>query len=225
MSPLLAGPIGQSLTRNVLDPIPWRYADAGLLRVWDWTTAHISARITAASLSDDPVDDQFSWELHAAGGGTMQQGIDGSFADAEAAIREHVGKALPVDAGYGRFAGALATTFLAATSDTIDFGPYLGRDVVLDIRRPNGSETTFAGELGVHHYLLRLTSAGRTFAVNPAHVLAVHCDAHIDLPDPNMRAAGRVIRGDIRPGCTGRPGFLPNTIDHTGPVCPTCEEL
>ena len=92
------------VTSGTVEPIPWTFTDAPGVLQWTWLTEHFVARITGSEVDEPAAGDRrlvrtYAWEL-----GDLvrpQQGLprlivegaSAEFADAEARVREHVGKA------------------------------------------------------------------------------------------------------------------------------------
>lgn len=205
-----------------LRAIPWGFLDHALVKMWVWRTDHFDARVMADVNS-------FSWEILDliravdGEGKFLAEGRAGDFAEAERAIRETIGKSYPTKYGYSGYAGALATTFTIATGESMDFAAFNGIRSIVTVKMPNGQEQSFVGETRVVHYELHLTAlTGQTVKIQPAHILRV-------VPEGGGRARataastytgmGRMYRGTVVPGCSGKPGFMPDTIDHTGEKC------
>jgi hypothetical protein len=205
-----------------LSPIPWRYVDLDLLEVWVWETGHFEVKVTAEPNS-------FAWEV-----GDLVVSNDGQprwltggrvvdFAAAEDAVREVIGKSYPVRYGYGRFAGHLATTFVVASGQRMDLGPFHGTRALVTVRMPGGADQTFLGQCAVLHYELLLTpDTGHQVKIQPSYIVAVTGENGAKGPASSgstFTGVGRIYKGRIVHGCTGTPGFLPDTIEHAGGPC------
>lgn len=210
-----------------LAPIPWRFANTAVAQMWLWEVPEFQAKIDGARNS-------FHWELsdlvHASNGSPrfLSEGHTATFEEAERQLREAVGKSYPPRYGYRKYAGALATTFRILTGADIDFGPFEGLQTVLTVRTGNGSNVTYHGELHVRNYEITLTmSNGQTVKIQPAHiekVIGENGATRKTQEQTGYTGMGRIYRTSRpQPGCNGKPGFLPNTVDHAGPPCPVHE--
>ena len=209
------------MTLEGLVAIPWRYVDLDLLEVWLWETPHFEAKVTAEPNS-------FSWEV-----GDLVVSEDGQprwltggrttdFASAEAAIREVIGKSYPVRFGYGSYAGHLATTFVVATGRPLDLGPFHGTRALVTVRIPGGPDQSFLGQCTIKHYELMLAlDSGQQVRIQPSYIVDVTGEngATSTASGSSFAGVGRIHRGRMVHGCTGTPGFLPDTIEHAGPRC------
>lgn len=199
-------------------PIPWQYHGSEGLQMWLWQTPHFVAKIGTEAAG-------FYWtvgDLIAATGGRPRPLSDGrtsDFAAAERELRETIGKSYPAALGYRPYAGSLATTFRIAGGEYIDFGTFEGQHCVVTVALPNGTERGYSGYVKVVHYELEVTQVhGGAVLIMPSHISRV-------LKGSGRAAArlahqwtgsGRIYTGSVMRGCTGRPGFLPETIDHAG---------
>lgn len=207
-----------------LRAIPWHFIDHDLMKVWLWRSEHFEARVTADINS-------FSWDITdlvaSREGIFLTEGRSQDFNTAENEVREAIGKSYPTKYGYGVYAGALATTFAIATGERLDFGLFAGGRAVVTVRLPTGRDQSFVGSIRVHHYEIWLTpDTGSTVRIQPAHIVkvtgeggGVHAEAKT-----SWTGMGRVYRGNIPRGCNGKPGFMPDTVDHSGDVCAVHED-
>ncbi len=212
---------------DTVAPIPWRYQDSTVVRIWRWETEHFLATITAQPAS-------FAWEV-----GDLIVPVDGeprflaegqasSFAAAEADVRETIGKSYPVSLGYRAFAGALATTFTLASGARVDLGEFDGQRVAVTVGLPGGHTQTLVGHAQVVHYDLRVAPDARApVLIRPARIAAIAREGGggASAATTTHTGMGRVHRDRMRAGCSGQPGFLPDTVDHTGPPCPLHEHV
>ncbi|WP_323791664.1 hypothetical protein [Nocardioides sp.] len=205
--------------------IPWRYVDLDLLEVWLWETEHFEAKVTA-----EP--NCFAWEV-----GDLVVSNDGmprwltggravDFATAEQSIREVIGKSYPVRFGYRPYAGRLATTFLIATGERLDLGPFHGTRALVSVRMPGGADQSFLGRCSIQHYeLLLTTDSGHQVKIQPPYIVSVTGEngatARASASSSSFVGVGggRIYKGKMVNGCTGSHGFLPDTIEHDGPPC------
>lgn len=210
-----------------LAPIPWRFQDSAVARIWQWTTPHFQVTLTAEPRS-------FYWELgdlvvpNQGQPRFLAEGRAVDFATAEAEIREMVGKSYPPQLGYRVYAGALATTFTIATGERINFGEFAGQQVVVSVRLPSGADQTLVGYAAVVHFELVLDAAnGGTVKIQPAHIVRIVREgggSAGSVADTGYTGVGRMYRGQKTRTCTGIPAFLPGVIDHVSPgLCPVHE--
>ena len=227
---------------GLVEPIPWNFTDSPGILLWTWITDHFVCRISGAEVANDDDPDgrriirSYQWDVSDLM--RTQQGlprllIDGTattYEQAEAAVREHIGKCYDPRLGYRRFAGQLAFTFTLSTGERIDVTEYLGTKCSVTVLMPDGAQRTVSGDLAVEHYKWRLTSPEATLELIPEHVLRISNRSevaerataltHLD----SYSGIGRIYREEPRPGCTGRPGFMVGTVDHAGaPRCPIHE--
>jgi hypothetical protein len=222
------------------DAVPWIFTDEPGLLQWAWVTDHFMARISAVQAGVG-ADGQrlirsMHWEL--ADRMRLQQGvprllIEGdarSFDEAESALREHVAKCYDPRLGYRRYAGALAFTFELSSGERVDVSRYIGREVTVTVLQAGGERTTVRGDFDVSGYRWRVRGTDSVFDVVPEHAVSisdrsVFAQEAEELVRPaSYSGVGRIYREDPRPGCTGTPGFLSQTVDHAGrPRCPLHE--
>ncbi len=217
-----------------LNPIPWTYIDNEVLRLWSWRTPHFEARITADanSFMYEIVDYSNSDDGH---GRFLHEGRCAEFREAENSVREHIGKAYPYRYGYAPYAGRLATTFTIATGESIDFAQFGQREMTVTIMTPSGKEQSFTGRLDTLHYEVKvIPQGGKPLKIRPSYIVRVSTpgsdkpvasDAEALMGPAQYTGIGRMYRGGVEMGCTGKPGYLPNTVDHHADSCPVHESL
>lgn len=205
-----------------LPPIPWSFTDSEG-GVWLWTTEVFRAVISTVGPNG------YYWEVsHVyadANPEVVSSGSLGSFADAEFAVRETVGKAYRIEAGFRPFAGKLATTFQLANGRWLDFGPLEHARARITVRRTDGGSDVYSGLLRVNHFMIDLGTENGGMSIVPSHILDVRRDNGItpETMDSAKRPT-RITDGNVTPGCTGRHGFTPGTVDHfDAPQCPVHE--
>ena len=209
-----------------LAPIPWRYVDTELRKIWMWDSTHFEVKVTAEANS-------FYWELsdlvvaHDGEARFLAEGRSNSFATAERELREAIGKSYPAQFGYAPYAGSLATTFTLATGTRVDLGEYNGQRSVVTVRLPSGSTQTVVGYTKVVHYELHMeTGSGSLVKIQPAHIARIVREGGGGASDASTSytGMGRIYRGSPSGDCNGKAGFLPNTIDHVSTEqCPSHE--
>lgn len=207
-----------------LPVIPWRYEDLHLLRRWLWETPHFVATITneGPTFAWDIGDLIVPWQGEPR---ILAEGYAGDFTTAEREVRETVGKSYPPALGYRRYAGSLATTFTIATGERVDLGEFNGTVAVVTVRDRTGHDHTLVGHVRVVHYeLLMETTDGRHLRILPAHIIRITSETGGGPSSSTTHTGvGRLYHGHITPGCTGHPGYLPGTVDHSGETCPVHE--
>jgi hypothetical protein len=201
-----------------LAPIPWQYHGSDGLQMWLWQTPHFVAKIGTEAAG-------FYWtvgDLVAANGGRPRPLSDGrtsDYAAAERQLRETIGKSYPPALGYRSYAGSLATTFRILGGQFMDFGVFEGQHCVVSVALPDGTERGYSGYVKVVHYEVEVTQInGGAVRIMPTHISRVlrgSGGATAPLAD-QWTGSGRIYTGSVLAGCTGRPGFLPGTIDHAG---------
>ena len=201
-----------------LAPIPWQYHGSDGLQMWLWQTPHFVAKIGTEAGG-------FYWtvgDLIAATGGRPRPLSDGrtsDYAAAERQLRETIGKSYPTVLGYRPYAGSLATTFRIVGGQFIDFGKFEGQHCVVSVALPDGTERGYSGYIKVVHYEIEVTQAsGGAVRIMPTHISRVlKGSGRAAAPLAHQwTGSGRIYTGSVTAGCTGRPGFLPETIDHAG---------
>jgi hypothetical protein len=210
-----------SVTGN---PIPWTFEVNPIMRQWVWITEHFEARIITEGNS-------FVWEvgdLIISNQGLprfLGEGRAGIFTAAENAVKDLVSKAYQTKFGYRDFAGPLATTFLTSGGKTIDFGPYEGVDTCVHVALPSGEQRSYTGILKVHHFEVRIVTPSGTMRIHPPYITNVvrTTGGSGHAAGATSRVHGRIFEGNPGPSCTGMPGFITGTIDHTGELCPIHE--
>jgi hypothetical protein len=206
-----------------LTPIPWRFQDSALAQMWQWTTPHFQVTVTAEQ-------QRFYWELgdlimpNQGLPRFLAEGWTNGFDAAEREVREAVGKSYPPLLGYGAYAGALATTFTIATGERINLGEFNGQQVLVTVRLANGLDQTIVGYASVVHYELHIDPpTGGAMKIQPSHIVREGGGSGAKSNNSYL-GIGRMYRGTVTRSCTGKPGYMPNTIDHTGSPCPAHEE-
>lgn len=215
------------MTPSGLRPIPWEILTGDTDTVWTWDTPSFLVTITGNRRS-------FYWTI---GDKTSNPGaaprpfadsFASSFDEAEAGIRETIGKAYDPALGYLGYSGPLATTFTIASGEKVDLGQYVGAVVTVTVADGNGGSAEYRGTASVQHYDFVITEDdGTTLHITPSYILQVTQKAvggvlgparYLGIPQGN-----RTMEGTVTLGCTGMPGFIAGTIDHSGPPCPIHE--
>ena len=230
------------MSTGLAEPVPWTFTDSPGILLWTWITDHFVARITGTEVAndDDPegrrIIRSYGWDL--SDKIRMNQGlprllIEGnapSFEEAEALVREHVGKCYDPRLGYRRFAGPLAFTFTLSTGDRVDVAEYMGTRCAVTVLMPDRTERTVSGTFDVSSYKWRLTSPEEVFEILPEHVVRITNRSEAAerataiTRNDSYSGIGRIYREEPKPGCTGKPGFMMGTVDHAGAArCPIHE--
>lgn len=211
------------MNSHTLAPIPWTYDTSDIGTVWRWENDTFVATVTSDersfywTLSDKSADPSGDPRLFA-------ESQANSFESAERGIRETVGKAYSPLLGFRRFAGALATTFMLGTGETVDLGIYTGRKIRVTVAQRDASDEVVRGIASVEHYELLLTDGDDVLRILPSFIVDITPEG---VKTPVVSAtpkSSRTVQGRFEPGCTGRPGFLANTVEHDGAPCPLHEE-
>lgn len=225
---------------EIVTPIPWAFTDTPGLLQWSWVTEHFVARVNGTEVDAEHVDRRqvrtYAWEIsdlvrkQQGVPRLLVQGIATSFDEAEGLVREHIGKMYDPRLGYRRYSGELAFTFTLSTGQRIDVSEYIGTRCSITVLMPDRTERTVSGDLDVVHYKWRLSSPEQVLDVLPDHVLRITNRSEVAerateiTRNQTYSGIGRIYEEDPRPGCTGRPGFTPGTVDHAGaPRCPIHE--
>lgn len=210
--------------------IPWEFRESETFSMWMWTTTHFKATIHT-----DAVARTFLWNIDNITSGEDQtevlaEGVGYEFKAAENAIREIIGKSYDPTLGYRRYAGSFATTFTIFTGEKIDFGPLEAGRVIIVVRvlSPKTGQVVLrkiTGRLKVINYKLELSPEhGNTLIIPPSHIMSVAEEYAPRTPASVSRVTStglRIAEGKVTRGCTGKPGSLPNTVEH-GPRAPWC---
>lgn len=205
--------------------IPWAFLNHDVMKMWVWRTDHFEVRVSAGFNSFNWVITDF---MQSPDGRFLVEGVTRDFHEAEEQVRETIGKSYPAKCGYGEYAGALAHTFTIATGQRIDFSQFLGHRTIVTVRMPDGREKSFAGSVRAVHYEVHVTpESGTAVSIQPAHIIKVKTESGRPTrtaADSTHTGVGRIYTGAVVRGCTGRSGFLPQTVDHVGGTCPVHED-
>lgn len=205
-------------TQAVLPPIPWVHSQFDFGSVWKWQTPHFVVTVNGDARS-------CYWQISDLSTGTEKPFADGrsaTFQQTEREVRETIGKAYPPRLGYQTFAGSLATTFTISTGERIDLGPFVGQHVVATVVAGDAS-STHEGLASIENYDFVVTNNGTAVRISPTYLVNVKA---VYRPTPRQvnETGNRVYSGRVELGCTGRPGYLPNTIEHDSALCPIHEK-
>jgi hypothetical protein len=230
------------VSARLAESIPWTFTDAPGILLWTWVTEHFSARITGTEVAnDDQVEGRriirsYSWDvsdLMRTNQGLprlLVEGASPTFEEAEALVREHVGKLYDPRLGYRRYAGPLAFTFTLSTGERLDVSEYVGTRCTVTVLMPDRSQRSVTGDLDVQHYKWRLSTPEQVLEIVPEHVMRISNRSEAAerataiTRNDTYSGIGRLYNEDPRRGCTGRPGFTVGTVDHAGaPRCPVHE--
>ncbi len=209
-----------------LPAIPWTHETSDFGSVWIWETSSFLVTVNGDMRS-------FYWTLadkNEEPNKPPKPFSDGqavSFEQAEQTIRETIGKAYPPALGYQMYAGPLAFTFTISTGEKVDFTRFIGRRVKVVVATRDGDDVTYEGKAHVEHYDVVLVNGSEAFYISPSFIVSIHMDGNAGAvsrqPLP-LTHTGRIIQGKMSPGCTGKQGFLPGTVEHYGIVCPVHEQ-
>lgn len=205
-------------------PIPWRYVDVGLARMWLWDAEHFEAKVSAEGNS-------FVWEVgdkilpNQGLPRFLCEGRTADFASAENAVREVIGKSYSARLGYGPYVGAFATTFTLASGRRVDLGEFNGQSVVVTVRLGNGLTRTIMGHARVVNWEFHVEDSGNKSVIQPSYIESIVREGGggVSAARSAYTGMGRVYRGQVVHGCTGQPGFVDGTVDHLGASCPMHE--
>jgi hypothetical protein len=220
------------------EPIPWVYSDSPGVLMWSWLTEHFIARVTGTEV--DGLEDRrirsYAWDLsdlmRTSQGmpRLLINGVSASFEDADALIREHVGKCYDQRLGYQAYAGKYAFTYLLASGVQINVREMIGTRCTVTVLLPDRSREVVVGDLSVHHYKWRLRDGEQILEVTPEHVLSIvnrsaAAQRATEVVDADSYSGiGRIYRAERTTGCTGTPGYVVGTVDHAGVSrCPVHE--
>jgi hypothetical protein len=199
-------------------PIPWQHQGDEMTTLWLWETEHFTVTITGNINSVYfRINDK----------STNQMFFDGqarAFEEAEMVIRETIGKAYHPSLGYTPYAGSLMTTFVLADGDKKDLGRFVDRAVLVKVLNANGSQEEYKGVAKIVNYYLELHTEKVHIKILPSHIIDITPVLEVEGIDAEYeRISGRIFKGNHIAGCTGSPGFMPNTIEHNGIPCPIHE--
>lgn len=230
------------MSTGLAEPVPWTFTDSPGVLLWTWITEHFVARITGTEVDngDDPNERRiirsYAWDLSdkmRTNQGMPRLLIEGnapSFEEAEALVREHVGKCYDPRLGYRSFAGALTFTFTLSTGERVDVAEYIGTRCSVTVLLPDRTERTVSGTFDVNGYRWRLTSPEEIFEILPEHVVRIANRSEAAerataiTRNDSYSGIGRIYQEEPKAGCTGQPGFMLGTVDHAGaPRCPIHE--
>lgn len=214
-----------------MDSIPWRLGESTEISLWIWETEHFRAKIQTDSYRVN-----FLWDIVDYSQGTsdpLTDGYTGSFSESEEMVREIIGKSYPPMLGYSKYAGRFATTFTIFNKDKIDFGPMIASKVIITVRVADKQgkirEKKIVGKLGVENYTVKVSPEhGNPIRIPPSRIISVKQEFGGMAKPIQKEDLGRTLRifpGDVTRGCTGKPGFMPNTVEHTSRAerCPIHE--
>jgi hypothetical protein len=202
--------------------IPWAHEASEFGSVWRWDTPHFVVTVNGDARScyfqiADKVADPYGPPK------PLTDGQSRTFEEAEKLIRGAIGKAYPPALGYGLYAGPWGTTFTIGTGEQVDLGVYANREVTVTVMNPDGTDTDYTGTGRVEHYHFILTLGAQSLRISPSYIGRIRLAGSLS-PLTITPTGNRTVRGTIEPGCTGRPGFISGTVEHTGLTCSIHEE-
>lgn len=205
--------------------IPWTYRDLSGLHTWRWRTERFDAYIKSQAGSN-------TYVLQVTDLSTGQRNIvlndmETSFDRASQSIAIFVARAYPRHE-YGKYAGDAALTFEIRTGERVNFGRYEGTPSTrVKYLGENGHARFVTGSLQVNHHSIEVTTEDRAVVTLPPQLIVEvkgEFDARTGVPggEEERIITGRTISGAWKPGCTGRPGFKQDTVEHdqNTPWCP-----
>lgn len=205
-------------------PIPWQLSEHGSYIMYFWPTEHFEASIQSDGTKN------FFWSIEDLSQGYAKPFLSGhnsTFKEAEYDIKSAIGKSYATKDGYRAYAGKAATTFRIFNGKEIDFGPLESKKAIVTVKLDANTERTFSGVLHISHYELQITPEyGNAQSVPPSHIVSIKSEyGQKDLAvsdDTKNNPTIRTYEGDFRSGCTGKPGFIEGTVEHSpnDPWCP-----
>lgn len=210
------------MVSSTLPAIPWAHSSSDFGSVWRWETPHF-----IITVNGDHRSCYYTIADKSAAPGSpprpLADGTAATFEQAERQIRETIGKAYHPSLGYQPYAGGLATTFTLATGQRVDLGEYADQLVTLTVSTPDGQGTTdYTGTVAFEHYELILTTGNIRIRISPTYIHAIRLIKRTTASVVPTRV-NRTVEGQLVPGCTGVPGFIGGTVEHTGIPCPIHE--
>ena len=198
--------------------VPWIYHHDDDLQSWTWLTEHFEVTIRSA---EDEIFYHQILDLSRGEPHPVHDGRGATFRETEDDVLEFIGKAYPMKLHYREFAGSRATTFLIYSGERIDFGPYEGTNIRLEVKNRNDTMATISGTLKIVNFdlIIRLSS-GEQKRIPPQWIIDGRTEKG-DSIKQNMGAKGRTVTGEKKKGCTGTVGYTQNTVDH-GPKAAFC---
>lgn len=210
--------------------IPWEYDETGSIKIWRWLTNSFEVTV----FSEGSAKKTFGWRIVDRSQGRdipFDSSTATSFNEAVESILELIGKSYEPSLGYQAYAGELATTFAISTGHKVDFAPLIGETVIVKVIEDDLEERIIRGVLHVSNYVIRiLTDSTSAVNIPPNRIRDVQkeyggrsiLDNSKKSSEVTSTRMKRVFNTEYTKGCTGRPGFKPNTVEH-GPgdsYCP-----
>lgn len=198
-------------------PVPWILLNNPVLKSWTWDTEHFDAVILAMGNVNS-----YSWKVVDKSGSEPVQlefGETRTFTEAEEEVLEIISKSYPIRCGYHAYAGDLATSFIVKNGKKVDFAPYVGSNVILEIFNKKNPEQTsiLVGTLTISHFNLELkTERDSTLVIPPSFIIDVKKEFDPTAMQERKPKVGsrRVFQEEWRKGCTGAPGYVAGTVVH-----------
>lgn len=198
-------------------PIPWQLSEHGKYIMYFWPTRHFEATIQSDGTKN------FFWNIEDLSQGAAKPFLSGhnsSFKEAENEIKGFIGKSYETKDGYRPYAGKAATTFRIFNGREVDFGPLESKKAIVTVKLDATTERTFSGVLHVSHYELQISPEyGNAQSVPPSHIVSIKSEyGGTDLAVDDNKMNNKTIRtyeGSYKQGCTGRAGFMENTVEHS----------
>lgn len=212
-----------AISGNLITPIPWAHTISEFGALWKWATRNFEVLINGDGRA-------YYYTISDKSTGVLKPFADGTgatFEQAEQMIRGIIGKAYDPALGYQQYSGPYATTFALANGQQMDLAPFVGKAVEVEIVIPNKGRQVYTGIAQIRHYELLIMNGDLAVKVVPNKVARIGyvVDLNPDHKPEFEKIVGRTFRGNMLPGCNGMPGFMPDTVEHSGISCPIHEDL
>lgn len=197
--------------------IPWDYEKSNLITTWWWSTEHFDAIIKSDG-------ERYSYQvtnktpsMHR----LLGSGVTMDFTSAEAEVKHVIGKSYAPALGYRALMGSASTSFRIYTGEVVDFSKYEGLHVKIVAATRKQEDSILIGTLQVQNHSVILTDSVNTRKYKiPPHFIKSISTVAAKRNQPKTSSTkthhveSRTLHADFKPGCTGRPGFFPNTVEH-----------
>lgn len=154
--------MAQSIAAEIDASVPWIFTQAASASQWTWHTDDFTATI----LNDSGT---WSWELRDADGNLAVRGEASSYETATDLTLEAVGKSMPDEAGYGRWAHRSSRRYRLADGARFDLSEADDKQVRVTLT----DGRVLGGRLHLGSWPIILLSETRRLEVHPAHVTKV----------------------------------------------------
>lgn len=198
-------------------PIPWQLSDHGDYVMYFWPTLHFEATIQTDGTKN------FFWNIDDISQGEARpfmSGHNSSLKDAEKEIKGFIGKSYEAKDGYKQYAGKEATTFTIFDGTEVDFGPLESKKIIVVVKLDAVNQRKLSGILHISHYDLHITPEyGNAQSIPPNHIVSIQSEyGGTDLTAGQNKRNNTTIRtyeGVWKNGCSGKAGFMENTVEHS----------